>query len=271
LTFGNGHLGGSAGTLFFTASMDDDGHALFGAIQAPGQLGADTAGSGAFDPHAPGEPGDYPLPPRIAPAFGSSHARPTPVADLLPVRESSLLLAPTLFTMSQGGTIDTYNSMGSLVSQYQSASVPSSGAMPHSLDSLVSPRGDLGARAEEPSPPVAGLSDRNGVADDSSSAVFAALLESHPSDGPDPRASLPSRHVDEVLITEALRRLLDPAEEPTAWDPYTTTRETWAHLLNVFLALSLPMTLAYVEPGGGGTDWQSVLRDRAGVSGPSPS
>jgi uncharacterized protein (TIGR03118 family) len=102
LSFGNGHLGGDAGTLFFAAGVDGDAHGLFGAIQAPERRGADTAGPGAFDPHAPGEPGDYPLPPRSGPAFrdrGEDIAALT--ADLLPLRESSLVLVPTLATIPQ--------------------------------------------------------------------------------------------------------------------------------------------------------------------------
>jgi uncharacterized protein (TIGR03118 family) len=105
LTFGNGHAGGDSDTLFFAAGVEDDAHGLFGAIQAPGRRGADTAGAGTFDPNAPGEPGDYPLPPRDGPAFRDISAdRPIPIADLLPLRESSLVLVPTLSTMSQPAT-----------------------------------------------------------------------------------------------------------------------------------------------------------------------
>jgi uncharacterized protein (TIGR03118 family) len=105
LTFGNGHAGGDAATLFFTAGVDDDAHGLFGAVQAPGRRGADTGGPGAFDPSAPGEPGDYPLPPRGGPAFrAGNEASPIPLADLLPLKESSLVLVPTLSTASQPGT-----------------------------------------------------------------------------------------------------------------------------------------------------------------------
>jgi uncharacterized protein (TIGR03118 family) len=105
LTFGNGHLGGDPDTLFFAAGVDSEAHGLFGAIQAPGRRGADTAGSGAFDPNAPGEPGDYPLPPGGGPAFrAGSGGRPVPASDLLPLRESSLALVPTLAPLSQPGT-----------------------------------------------------------------------------------------------------------------------------------------------------------------------
>src|SRR5262249_7620852 len=56
LTFGNGHAGGATNTLFFAAGVNYEQHGLFGAIQSPQRRGADTAGSGTFDPHAPGEP-----------------------------------------------------------------------------------------------------------------------------------------------------------------------------------------------------------------------
>jgi uncharacterized protein (TIGR03118 family) len=104
LTFGNGHAGGDSETLFFTAGLDYESHGLFGAIQSPEKRGADTAGSGVFDPHAPGETGDYPLPPRDGPAFlVSNEAPPIPMADLLPLRASSLALVPTLSPLVQPG------------------------------------------------------------------------------------------------------------------------------------------------------------------------
>src|SRR5438132_2212593 len=102
LTFGNGHEGGAADTLFFAAGVNYEQHGLFGAIQAPQRRGADTAGPGAFDPDAPGEAGDYPLPPRNGPALQETgqDAR-LPTAVLLPLTESSLLLVPTLSTMPE--------------------------------------------------------------------------------------------------------------------------------------------------------------------------
>jgi uncharacterized protein (TIGR03118 family) len=105
LTFGNGHLGGDGQTLFFATGVAYDEHGLFGAIQAPGRGGTDTAGPGGFDPDAPGESGDYPLPPGGGPALRAGGADlPIPVSDLLPLRESSLVLVPTLSTVSQPGT-----------------------------------------------------------------------------------------------------------------------------------------------------------------------
>jgi uncharacterized protein (TIGR03118 family) len=101
LTFGNGHAGGDSHTLFFTAGVGYEEHGLFGAIQSPDRRGADTGGSGTFDPNAPGEPGDYQLPPRDGPSFrANSPTRPLPNVELLPLRESSLLLIPTLTSIS---------------------------------------------------------------------------------------------------------------------------------------------------------------------------
>src|SRR5262245_22758189 len=102
LTFGNGHAGGASDTLFFTAGLDGEWHGLFGAIQAPQRRGADTAGPGTFDPHAPGEPRDYPLPPSGGPALQErdDDSRPA-TAVLLPLTESSLALVPTLSTVPQ--------------------------------------------------------------------------------------------------------------------------------------------------------------------------
>jgi len=100
LKFGNGHVGGDANTLFFTAGLDDETHGLFGALQAPDRRGMDTAGSGAFDPNAPGEAADYPLPPKNGPALrGGGTDRPSLVADLMPLSESPLILVPTLSTI----------------------------------------------------------------------------------------------------------------------------------------------------------------------------
>jgi uncharacterized protein (TIGR03118 family) len=103
LTLGNGHVGGDSSTLFFSAGVDYDQHGLFGAIQAPGRRGTDTGGSGIFDPHVPGEPGDYPLPPSRGPTFWASNLG-QPTSDLFPIRNSALALVPTLSMQSQPGT-----------------------------------------------------------------------------------------------------------------------------------------------------------------------
>jgi uncharacterized protein (TIGR03118 family) len=132
LTFGNGHLGGDADTLFFTAGVGDEQHGLFGAIQTPVRRGADTAGPGAFNPTAPGETGDYPLPPTSGPALQSaSQDPPILISDLLPLQESSLVLVPTLSTISQPGakvppTFSTRSMIRALTSQSGFASISAS-------------------------------------------------------------------------------------------------------------------------------------------------
>jgi uncharacterized protein (TIGR03118 family) len=102
LTFGNGHDGGDADSLFFAAGIDNGDHGLFGAIRAPQKEGTDTSGLGTFSPDAPGESDDYPLPPSEGPALrADSTDQPIPTADLLPLRRSSLALVPTLSAVLQ--------------------------------------------------------------------------------------------------------------------------------------------------------------------------
>jgi uncharacterized protein (TIGR03118 family) len=103
LTFGNGHMGGDANTLFFAAGLNgDEEHGLFGAIQSPQGRARDTAGAGTFDPSAPGERADYPLPPSSGPALRNDDmVRSTTVSMLLPSSASSLAMIPTLYTVSQ--------------------------------------------------------------------------------------------------------------------------------------------------------------------------
>src|SRR5262249_9796861 len=97
-----------AWTLFFTAGIDEEADGLFGAIQSSERQGADTAGIGVFDPHAPGEPGDYPLPPRDGPSTrGAAENRPFSNAVLLPMKDSSLILIPTLTAREQRANNDT--------------------------------------------------------------------------------------------------------------------------------------------------------------------
>jgi uncharacterized protein (TIGR03118 family) len=107
LTFGNGHVGGDAETLFFTSGMANEEHGLFGAIQAPGRQGLTTEGPGAFDPNAPGEAGDYPLPPLAGPSLSNPAGDRPLTADLLPPDDSSLVLIPTLSGLSPDGSSDS--------------------------------------------------------------------------------------------------------------------------------------------------------------------
>jgi hypothetical protein len=100
-TLGNDHEAGAPDMLFFTAGVDYEQHGLFGAIDPPQRKGMDTAGAGTFDPDAPGEPGDYPLPPKSGPALhGNGEDSRFVTAVLLPLMESSVVLIPTLSTIS---------------------------------------------------------------------------------------------------------------------------------------------------------------------------
>jgi uncharacterized protein (TIGR03118 family) len=143
LSFGNGHVGGDAHTLFFTAGIGDEQHGLFGAIQAPNRRGADTAGSGIFDPRAPGEPGDYPLPPRSGPTLRGTE-RAIPISQLLPMKDSSLVMIPTLFTASmQDGAIQNSSSSSSVsVSAVRAAIESGSGAglSPSTAEDAILPK-----------------------------------------------------------------------------------------------------------------------------------
>ena len=143
LTFGNDHAGGDSHTLFFTAGVGDEAHGLFGALQAPGRQGANTAGSGAFDPTAPGEPGDYPLPPRDGPVPAAGSDNQTfPTIDLLPLSEFSLAMAPTLSTIPQPGivpgarTVGVVSFFGSVPSPDSNPSIPSVGNEVVALDTF---------------------------------------------------------------------------------------------------------------------------------------
>jgi uncharacterized protein (TIGR03118 family) len=108
LTFGNGHLGGDSETLFFTAGLNQEQQGLFGAIQAPGRQGADTEGPGGFNPNAPGEAKNYPLPPVGGPALlSSTDGQSVATSDLLPLEDSSLVLVPTLLSPSQTGSVNS--------------------------------------------------------------------------------------------------------------------------------------------------------------------
>jgi uncharacterized protein (TIGR03118 family) len=278
LTFGNGHAGGDSETLFFAAGVDDEAHGLFGALQAPERRGADTAGSGAFDPNAPGEPGDYPLPPRGGPAFrASSEDRPTPIAVLLPLRESSLVLVPTLSTISKPSTgIDGPVPAAPIVG------VPPDGsaftAVPASVMMLLPADGgsqpgegihndalglnmflDLNASPHVPQEPGVERwrANQDAVGPPSSpSADLDARAEGHLSEGyvqrletqageqqRDPEALLPWGRAIEVLTAVPSEGRAEAADERAVGDERIETRHggDWTNLINVFLVVSIPM------------------------------
>jgi uncharacterized protein (TIGR03118 family) len=143
LSFGNGHAGGDASTLFFSAGVNAEQDGLFGAIQAPNHIGADTGGAGGFDPNAAGEPQDYPLPPSGGPTFVISHdTRPGVFVDLLPMSESSLALVPTLTTLAPKGADGTSANAG--VVRIDSATLASADAPGRESDAYRQPALDRG-------------------------------------------------------------------------------------------------------------------------------
>jgi uncharacterized protein (TIGR03118 family) len=144
VSFGNDHLAGDAHTLFFTAGIWNEHDGLFGAIQPPGRHGAATAGQGTFDPQAPGEPGDYPLPPRNGPVLGSSTNVSTAVVELLPITQNSLVLVPTL--MGLGGISEPRTSVPAVdLTAGTSEGQPSSQEF-HDRGLLVSERAEADSR-----------------------------------------------------------------------------------------------------------------------------
>jgi uncharacterized protein (TIGR03118 family) len=279
LTFGNGHLGGAADTLFFTAGVDNETHGLFGAIQAPQRIGADTAGPGPFDPHAPGEPGDYPLPPASGPIIldsGSDLA----TADLLPTRESSLALIPTLVTAagSRGKadvpvsatpfgsgflqvTIGTASPVArSTIFAPLDVNAPASETTPNSLLALNTIL-DLIIVQKSPANPARGeqlelISDE---AHPSLSIVHDAkaanhLPESQMSDAtarlsrpPTQETPAPSRHSDEPLtaVRSDGRSETMVNREPQSAAARADDRTSWMDLLNPLVVIvSIPMICA---------------------------
>jgi hypothetical protein len=99
LTVGNDHLAGNSQTVFFTEGIDNEQHGLFGAIQDCQGAPSGTAGTLPYDPNSDDD--DYPLPPTQGPSLGGGSVQPTPSPVLLPVNNSSFVLAPTLAISSE--------------------------------------------------------------------------------------------------------------------------------------------------------------------------
>jgi uncharacterized protein (TIGR03118 family) len=282
LTFGNGHAGGDSDTLFFVAGVGDDAHGLFGAIQAPERRGADTAGAGTFDPDAPGEPDDYPLPPRDGPAFRASSAdRPIPVADLLPLRDSSLVLVPTLSTISQPSMgIDTPVPAAPIV--VVASGGPAFPAVPARNTIMLlpadrDPRPASGAHngavalntfldlnASQNSPQQAGArwpgTKLNAVAARSSPSAdrdvgawgllpeaYVENVESRSREEQGPGALPPSSQAGEVPVAVPSESLATSVDEPADRNGpvETQNRGGWTKLMNGLIVLSIPMLWTY--------------------------
>jgi hypothetical protein len=262
--------------------VDYDAHGLFGALQAPARRGADTAGSGAFDPNAPGEPGDYPLPPRGGPAFrASSEDRPIPVADLLPLRESSLVLVPTLSTISQPSAIihvplPAAPIVGAFSGESAVTAVPASKvilvmsangdsqparaahnyavALNTFLDLNASPNvpqktGVQGSgtnlNAVDPRSPSPALVAR---AEGLLSEAHVQTLETQSAEEQQGPGSLsPSSKAGELLTAVPSESRSESEDEPAVGDERVETRGggDWTNLVNVLFVVSIPMMWTY--------------------------
>jgi uncharacterized protein (TIGR03118 family) len=281
LTFGNGHAGGDANTLFFAAGVDYDAHGLYGALQAPDRRGADTAGPGAFDPNAPGEVGDYPLPPSGGPAFRATGAdRPLPTSDLLPLAESSLVLVPTLLTISPpaarietpvsvpvvgvsfGGSVITAGPFSDAI-RFSSAaehSPPERGAHHNAvaLNSFLDwnalqsgPRKPAGVQRPGSNLHAVGaarsvFAARNAPAEGLRAEPYVAKLEAPASEEPDPGALPPAGPAEEVLAAVPSQSSAASEVEGAGGDApvETQNRRGRTNLMKCLLVISIPMIWA---------------------------
>jgi uncharacterized protein (TIGR03118 family) len=266
LTFGNGHAGGDAHTLFFAAGVDYDEHGLFGAIQAPGRRGADTAGPGAFNPTGPGEPGDYPIPPSGGPGFrAGSDDPPIPIADLLPLNESSLALVPTLSSTSQPATRTEAAVPAAQGASASNGSVGNSQAAPGAHDGAVALNTFLDLNASQNVPqqktalrePGSSLhavgADRSPAADSNAGAEaplsepYVVQLETASSEEQGAEALASSGRADVVLAGVPLASGPQAAGERIVGSEAlrTENRGGWTKLMNLLLVVSIPGIWAY--------------------------
>jgi uncharacterized protein (TIGR03118 family) len=268
LTFGNGHEGGDSDTLFFAAGVPEETHGLFGALQAPGRQGADTAGSGIFDPNAPGEPGDYPLPPGGGPAFRAGGAdQPRAVADLLPLRESSLVLVPTLSAVSQPGTGSQAPATAVLASE-ATVSTPAEGdartargapedavALSTFLDLNPSPSPNApqkpGVQQPGASPDAVEASrspaaDPDAVAEGLLSEVHVQRREAQAGEEQGPEALPPAVQAEQGRTAAPSETRAESADERAAGAERVETRDggDWTKLIRVVSVASIPMMWA---------------------------
>ncbi|HZU39275.1 MAG TPA: TIGR03118 family protein [Gemmataceae bacterium] len=114
LTFGNGKEGGATDVLYFASGLDNEEHGLFGMIQPadradaghiPG-AGQGANGSNPYDPNSGDD--DYPLPPTKGPnLIHDAGQQPALVPVLLPVRRTSVVMVPTLLSVSSADATNT--------------------------------------------------------------------------------------------------------------------------------------------------------------------
>jgi len=252
LTFGNGHEGGSSETLFFAAGVNNEENGLFGAIQSPQRRGASTAGLGTFDPNAPGEPGDYPLPPREGPALRDSSAdRPLPTSDFLPLRESSLALAPTLSILEQHSA-----SIEALVpSQPARSALNEALALRTFLDVSVSPQGlpkIAGVQRPESSlvPVDAGRSvwaDLAAQPEGLLTGLYGDRLVLLSSQEPAPETLVAADQKDEVLAEAPSKSRPQASAQLAEGNQHVEAPDggRWTNWTNLFMAVSIPVIWSY--------------------------
>jgi uncharacterized protein (TIGR03118 family) len=260
LSFGNGHVAGAANALFFTAGLDDEQHGLFGAIQfsGGGPVGT-TAGDGVFNPTAPGEALEYPLPPENGPTLQGTSTAPTRSSVvLLPVGDSALVLAPTL---SAGLPARTNGLPVSPATQAGVVASPSGladlrmpgGASSHESTSLGALL-DLNSLRQTASTVTRPIANASAESNDSPSNPSAVRLESHVADvvafGGASRSNLDrvvSSHHDERTYTGQGASQETASSYPiVAENEGTPTKQGW---LGWVRKLSLPMSVVLVWNG----------------------
>jgi uncharacterized protein (TIGR03118 family) len=280
LTFGNGHAAGDAETLFFAAGVEDEGHGLFGAIQASPRRRTDTAGAGVFDPNNLDEPGDYPLPPRGGPTLRSgSEENSVPISDLLPLRDSSLALVPTLVILSQPSTrpespVPVAPSAGNsfnrtavsatsilLLLPADGGSQPARGARHNALtlNSFLDwnsppdePKQTAGAQPPSIQPDAVGARSSTWADPDAGAVGLLAELDietfvARSNQEQAPESLPPSCQANKVLAGLPSESGSQSADERTGGNKYVNTRDggSWTNLANYLLAVSIPVIWAY--------------------------
>jgi uncharacterized protein (TIGR03118 family) len=241
ISFGNDHLGGAADTLFFAAGIHNEAHGLFGAIQAPGQHGADTGGPFGFDPDAPGEVADYPLPPTVGPRLPSDTAPSMTVVALQPATEGSLAIFPTITVVAQIG------------------SAPSAAPAPGSVNAVATFFVSTAASAAQ----VSNAADIPPVANETSLALHSLLNVNAysatpretiaPTNPTDPRSS--ETHSADALYQRSSDDATDNLPAVTvavdAEESRVPTRSGWVGLVRSFaMMMAIPVLWGYVQIAG---------------------
>jgi uncharacterized protein (TIGR03118 family) len=238
ITFGNGAAGGDANTLFFAAGIDYEQHGVFGAIQSPSRRGAATAGAGSFDPNAPGEPGDYPLPPTSGPKLRSIDGQSTVAIHFLPGGSGERPLFPVLIaTPSASTSLSLPNTEDRRLSAIETTTIPAD-------DEAASLADDL-----RPSN-IGALPLTIDVIQSANAVASAQRLELRSEVLPLPGATEPRTGVA-VVPAES------PGPAPFAADDADSPRDDgatgdlWFEALKLFSLVSIPVIGSYAIPWRG--------------------